>query len=61
LPLPRAKGVRTQGLRYELNSEMLELGVREGQSNEVLSSDSPVRISITAGALIVFVLRRAFG
>jgi len=52
-----ACGVRTQGLKFALHSETLELGVRDGISNEVV--DNPVEISVESGDLLVFIQREA--
>ena len=54
LPVPKAEGVITQGLKYPLSEDTLELGVREGQSNEADSGQ--VSVSIEKGALLVFSL-----
>jgi len=55
IPLANVHGVRTKGLKYALNHEDLILGIREGTSNEVISSS--VQISIDSGILMVAVLR----
>ena len=52
IPLSRCEGIVTDGLRYALNGEALELGVREGTSNVVTSS--PVRITVKKGHLLLF-------
>jgi thiamine pyrophosphokinase len=52
IPLSRCEGIVTKGLRWNLNFEALELGVRDGTSNVVL--ESPVRISVAKGNLILF-------
>lgn len=46
-------GITTQGLKFALENETLENGVRDGSSNEVVGS--PVRISHERGDLIMFV------
>ena len=56
MPLGRCEGITTSGLKYSLHREALELGVREGTSNVVVSS--PVRISVAKGSLLVFVIRK---
>lgn len=48
----RVSGVQTQGLKYALNGENLEWGVRDGQSNEAIEED--VEISVRKGVLTVF-------
>lgn len=55
MPLGRCEGIWTTGLRYPLRNESLELGVREGASNEVISS--PVRIAVKRGCLLLFVTK----
>lgn len=52
IPLNRCEGVTTTGLQYALSNDMLELGVREGLSNVVVSN--PIRISVEKGNLLVF-------
>jgi thiamine pyrophosphokinase len=52
IPLSRCEGIVTDGLRYVLNGETLELGVREGTSNTVISS--PVAIRVKKGHLLLF-------
>lgn len=48
----RVTGITTAGLKYPLNNETLENGVRDGTSNEVIST--PVTITYKQGDLIVF-------
>ena len=55
LPLGRCDGITTAGLKYPLRNESLELGVREGTSNVVVSS--PVAISIKKGNLLLFLIK----
>jgi len=52
IPLSRCEGIVTDGLRYALNGETLELGVREGTSNVVTAS--PVSIKVKKGHLLLF-------
>lgn len=54
IPLNRCEGVSTDGLKYPLDREDLELGVREGTSNVVVSS--PVSIKVKKGHLLLFKL-----
>jgi thiamine pyrophosphokinase len=54
IPLSRCEGIVTQGLRYALEGEALELGVREGTSNVV--DNSPVSIKVKKGHLLLFKL-----
>jgi thiamine pyrophosphokinase len=56
LPLPRAEGVRTRGLRWELAGEVLGVGEREGVSNEV--GVGAAEVSYKAGCLAVYWPRR---
>lgn len=52
LGMPAAKGVTTKGLKYGLNGESLEFGVREGTLN--FSSANKIMIEKKAGDLLVF-------
>jgi len=54
IPLSRCEGIVTEGLRYALEDEALELGVREGTSNVVVNS--PVSIKVKKGHLLLFKL-----
>jgi thiamine pyrophosphokinase len=55
LPLGRCEGITTSGLEFPLHNETLELGVREGTSNTVVSS--PVTISVKKGSLLLFIVK----
>ncbi len=55
LPLGRCDGVTTTGLEFSLHNESLELGVREGTSNKVISS--PIKISVKKGSLLLFAVK----
>ena len=55
LPLGRCEGIMTSGLEFSLHNETLELGVREGTSNRVVSS--PVTISVKKGSLLLFIVK----
>jgi thiamine pyrophosphokinase len=58
VPIVRCEGVTTEGLRYALRGEVLELGTREGTSNVVVTS--PVRVRVERGRLLLYrVLRPA--
>lgn len=46
-------GIRTEGLKYPLNKEKLENGVRDGSSNEI--SRYPAQISHEDGDLLIFI------
>jgi thiamine pyrophosphokinase len=52
IPLSHCDGIVTKGLRWNLNFEALELGVRDSTSNIV--DASPVHISVAKGNLILF-------
>jgi thiamine pyrophosphokinase len=54
IPLNKCEGITTTGLRYALDGEALELGVREGTSNVVVAS--PVTIKVKKGHLLLFKL-----
>ncbi len=56
LPLSKCSGILTRGLKWNLKNESLELGVREGTSNVIVSS--PLKIRIRKGSLIVFVANK---
>ncbi len=52
IPLERCTGVTTRNLAYPLRNETLELGVREGISNEVTAGR--VGISVRSGILLLY-------
>ncbi len=52
IPLDRCIGVTTKHLKYELKNSTLELGAREGISNEATSSS--VSISVKKGTLLLY-------
>jgi thiamine pyrophosphokinase len=52
IPLDRCTGITTQNLKYPLNGESLELGEREGISNQATGAE--VRISVTSGTLLLY-------
>lgn len=52
VPMGVCSGITTTGLRYPLKNESLELGVREGSSNEAISKS--ISISVRHGALLLF-------
>ncbi|MEK6754872.1 MAG: thiamine diphosphokinase [Bacteroidota bacterium] len=54
IPLTRCEGITTEGLRYALDNEALELGVREGTSNVVVNT--PVTIKVKKGHLLLYKL-----
>ncbi len=49
----RVEGIRTRGLKYPLNNEFLENGIRDGTSNE--SIDRKIEISHEMGDLLLFI------
>lgn len=51
IPLSRATGINTSGLKYPLKNGSLYFGIREGSSNEAVSEN--VTISIRSGKLLV--------
>jgi len=56
MPMGRCEGIVTEGLAYPLQDEPLELGVREGLSNVVVSS--PVHIHVGKGFLSLFIVHK---
>ena len=52
IPLDRCTGVSTSGLRYPLRNESLEIGVREGTSNEAVAR--AVSIRVRKGTLLLY-------
>jgi thiamine pyrophosphokinase len=55
LPLTRCEGIETEGLRYPLRGETLELGGRDATSNVVVASPAVVRVA--RGNLLLYRLR----
>lgn len=52
LPLGKVEGLVTTGLKYNLNNEHLESGIRSGSSNQTLQ-DGFVKISFQKGKLLL--------
>jgi thiamine pyrophosphokinase len=52
MPLPFARGIKTEGLEYALNNEDLEFGIREGTLN--ISNSNKVKIIFCEGNLLLF-------
>ncbi len=50
----KVPGITTEGLKYPLNDDFLENGVRDGSSNEVI--ENPVQITHKKGDLLMFVM-----
>lgn len=51
----KVSGITTRGLKYELNQDFLENGVRDGSSNTVVAK--PVEIQHQKGDLLLFIAR----
>ena len=56
MPMGRCEGITTTGLKYPLSNESLELGIREGTSNEVVSP--LVKIEVRKGNLLLFIVAK---
>ena len=56
IPLEQCKGVSTKNLLYPLHNETLELGVREGISNE--ATGKTVKIAVGSGTLLCYQFHR---
>ncbi|MBI2427194.1 MAG: thiamine diphosphokinase [Ignavibacteriales bacterium] len=52
VPMGHCSGIQTHGLKFPLNNESLEPGVREGLSNEAVKSR--ITISLKKGSLLLF-------
>lgn len=52
IPMEKCFGITTKGLKYLLKNESLEFGVREGSSNEAVSTT--IDISLKNGSLLLF-------
>lgn len=52
IPLDRCAGISTTNLKYPLTNDTLELGGREGISNEAIAT--PVTILVTSGTLLLY-------
>jgi thiamine pyrophosphokinase len=52
MAFPKAEGITTRGLQYQLKNENLELGIREGALNKAVSNK--VRIEFKKGDLLIF-------
>ncbi|HKK45500.1 MAG TPA: thiamine diphosphokinase [Balneolaceae bacterium] len=49
-------GITTKGLKYPLQNEALENGIRDGSSNEVV--ENPIEITYKHGDLLLFLARK---
>ena len=56
IPLDRCSGVTTVNLKYRLTNDILELGVREGISNEAVGKK--VSITLRRGTLLLYRFHR---
>jgi thiamine pyrophosphokinase len=52
MAMPSASGISTKGLKYKLDNDSLQFGVREGTLN--LSSAEKISIGKKKGDLLVF-------
>lgn len=52
VPIGKVEGITTENLKYQLNNESLELGIRNGNSNEAAETGL-VRISYQSGEMIL--------
>jgi len=55
IPLGRCSGITTKNLRYPLKNDFLELGIREGISNEATASE--ISVSFKSGTLLLYRFR----
>ncbi|MDP1675871.1 MAG: thiamine diphosphokinase [Bacteroidota bacterium] len=51
-PMGKCSGIRTEGLKFPLKNETLELGIREGLSNEAVKNI--VSVTVKSGSLLLF-------
>ena len=58
MPMGKCSGIVTKGLKYPLRNESLELGVREGSSNEAAAKK--IFITVKTGALLLFKIHSSF-
>lgn len=56
IPIDKCKGVNTQNLKYKLNNDVLELGLKEGTSNEAISD--LVTVSVQSGFLLLYITHK---
>ena len=52
IPLEKTTGITTRNLKYPLKNETLEIGVREGTSNEATAAN--VTVSLRRGTLLLY-------
>ena len=52
IPLEKCTGITTVNMKYELHDDILELGFREGISNEAIAEE--VSISVKTGTLLLY-------
>jgi thiamine pyrophosphokinase len=53
IPIDKCKGVSTKNLKYKLKNDVLELGSKEGTSNEVISD--LVTVTVKSGYLLLYI------
>lgn len=53
IPWGKAEGITTRGLRYPLNNESLQLGVREGARNE--ATEQTVEVRLRRGTILLII------
>jgi thiamine pyrophosphokinase len=54
IPMGKCSGITTLGLKFPLKNESLELGVREGSSNEAVKNS--ITIAMKSGSLLLFII-----
>ena len=54
MPMGKCSGITTQGLKFPLKNETLELGIREGSSNEAVQNI--ITITLKSGSLLLFTI-----
>lgn len=52
IPLNRCSGVTTKNLKYKLNNESLEIGVREGTHN--IATGDYIEVSVKKGDMLIY-------
>jgi len=56
IPIDKCKGVSTKNLKYQLKNDVLEIGSREGTSNEAVSD--VVTVTVKSGFLLLYITNR---
>lgn len=57
IPLNKCSGITTKNLKYKLNNEVLEIGVREGTHNIALKDY--IEVNVKKGDMLVYRLNKA--